>query len=156
MSITESSPQELTVPGQDKSVTVETLPSATGELEVHQVVAGLLGSQLPVEMVLVTGPPLSPHQLLRPLQAEVHLLFSLGPAGTIRASSVVGRWRLATDHRKEHQPYFILIWTTVTTPPLSLYRAIQLKNIFKLNVSSETTRCESSLCPIMCCFLMTK
>ena len=37
------SPQELTVPGQDESVTVETLPRPAGELEVYQVVAGLLG-----------------------------------------------------------------------------------------------------------------
>ena len=88
------------MPGQDKSVTVETLPSPRGELEVHQVVAGLLGSQLPIETVLVTVlvtcPPVSPHQLLRPLQAEVHLLFSLGLSGW-DYPSVISTGALAAD-----------------------------------------------------------
>ena len=54
-------------------MTVKILPGAAGQLEVHQIVAGLLGGQLTVEVVLVTG-RLSPHQLLGPLHAEVHLV----------------------------------------------------------------------------------
>ena len=94
-------------------MTVETLPRPAGELEVHQVVAGLLGGKLPVEVLLVTPlAALTPHQLLGLLQTEVHLLTAPLP-GTIRASSKsggdAGRCRVATDHRNQHQRYFIPI-----------------------------------------------
>ena len=89
-----SSPQELTVPGQDQSVAVETLAGAGGELEVHQVVAGLLGRQLPVEMVLVTGGPGGrPDQVLGPPHPQVHLC--LLTVTTLVTRGAVG-WRLTT------------------------------------------------------------
>ena len=106
------SPQELTVPGQDKPVTVEILSGPAGELEVHQVVAGLLGGQLTVEMVLVTGAgPLAPDQLLCPPHPEVHLVTVTRPLSERHQNpgGDAGRCRLATDHRNQHQRYFIQI-----------------------------------------------
>ena len=86
--VSDQSPQELTVPGQDEPVTVEILSCPAGELQVHQVVAGLLSGQLPVEMVLVAPGPLAPDHLLGPLHPEVHRV-----TVTTRGASSKSGWR---------------------------------------------------------------
>ena len=80
--------------GHHQPVAVETLSGAGGELEVHQVVAGLLGGDLPVEMVQVAG-PVSPDHLLGPLHPEVHLHTDLASSLSERHQSPggdAGRW----------------------------------------------------------------
>ena len=67
----EESPEEGTVPGEDQPVAVDALASVAGELGVHQIVAGLLGGQLGVEVFLVSV-DVTPDQSHRPPGGQVH------------------------------------------------------------------------------------